>query len=80
LERIHSKKWGDKTPLEQQHAEFLKNLLPLSFAIKDSWRHKISHVDNKLAWTDTDFGPEVAGEIISATRGFMRKLATDLPK
>jgi hypothetical protein len=80
LQRINDKKWGDKTPLEQQHAEFLKNLLPMAFAIKDSWRHKISHVDNKLDWMDTDFSPEVAGEIISATRGFMRRLAKDLPK
>jgi hypothetical protein len=80
LQRINDKKWNDKTPLEQEHAEFLKNLLPLAFAIKDSWRHKISHVDNKLEWMDTDFSPQVAGEIISATRGFMRRLAADLPK
>lgn len=80
LKRIHEKKYSDKTPLEQQHADFLANLLPLAFAMKDSWRHKISHVDNKLEWMDTDFSPEVAKEIISATRGFMRRLATDLPK
>jgi hypothetical protein len=80
LQRINDKKWNDKTPLEQQHAEFLKNLLPLAYAIKDSWRHKISHVDNKLDWMDTDFSPEVAREIISATRGFMRRLAQELPK
>jgi hypothetical protein len=80
LQRINDKKWNDKTPLEQQHADFLKSVLPLAFAIKDSWRHKISHVDNKLDWTDTDFSPEVAGEIISATRGFMRRLAQGLPK
>jgi hypothetical protein len=48
-------------------------------AIKDSWRHKISHVENKLNWMDTDFSPQVAVEIISATRGFMRRLATDMP-
>lgn len=80
LKRINEKKWSDKTPLEQQHSEFLSNLLPLAYAIKDSWRHKISHVDNKLDWIDTDFSPTVAGEIISATRGFMRRLAQDLPE
>jgi hypothetical protein len=80
LKRIHEKKYADKTPVEQKHAEFLSSLLPLAFAMKDSWRHKISHVDNKLEWMDTDFSPEVAGEIVSATRGFMRRLATDLPK
>jgi hypothetical protein len=80
LRKISDKDWKQKTVLEQQHSEFLKNLLPMAFAIKDSWRHKISHVDNKLEWMDTDFSPEVAGEIISATRGFMRRLAQDLPK
>jgi hypothetical protein len=80
LQRINDKKYADKSPLEQRHADFLKNLLPLAFSMKDSWRHKISHIDNKLEWMDTDFSPEVAAEIISATRGFMRRLAGDLPK
>jgi len=79
LKQINDKKWADKSPLEQKHSEFLKNLLPLAFAIKDSWRHKLNHIDNKLVWMDTDFSPQVATEIISATRGFMRKLANDLP-
>jgi hypothetical protein len=79
LERVHNKKWAEKSLLEQQHSEFLKNLLPLAFAIKDSWRHKISHVENKLEWMNTDFSSQVASEIISATRGFMRRLAEDLP-
>jgi hypothetical protein len=80
LRKINDKKYSDKSALEQQHSDFLKNLLPLAFAMKDSWRHKISHVDNKLEWMDTDFSPEVAAEIISAVRGFMRRLAVDLPK
>ena len=80
LQKINEKKWKAKTSVEQKHAEFLKNLLPLAIAIKDSWRHKISHVDNKLEWMDTDFSPKVSGEIISATRGFMRRLAEGLPK
>jgi hypothetical protein len=48
--------------------------------MKESWRHKIDHVANKLEWMDTDFSPEVANEIITATRGFMRRLAAELPK
>ncbi len=80
LQRINDKKWNDKSDLERKHADFLKGVLPFAFAIKDSWRHKISHVDNKLEWVDTDFSPEVASEIISATRGFMRRIAEDLPK
>lgn len=80
LQRINDKKWADKTALEQQHSKFLENLLPLAFAMKESWRHKMDHVANKIEWMDTDFSPTVANDIISATRGFMRRLATDLPK
>jgi hypothetical protein len=80
LEKINKKDWKDKSSLEQQHSEFLKNLTPLALAIKDSWRHKISHAENKLTWVGTDFSQRTADEIITATRGFMRRIAQDLPK
>lgn len=79
LERIEKKDYKDKNPLEQKHSSFLKDILPFTFAMKNSWRHKVSHVENKLDWIDTDFSPRLAEEIISATRGFMRRLAKDLP-
>jgi hypothetical protein len=80
LQRINDKPWKDKSSLEQQHSEFLKSLLPLAITMKDSWRHKISHADNKVEWMDTDFSPEVAREIITTARGFMRRLSVGLPK
>jgi hypothetical protein len=80
LQRINDKSWKDKSPLEQKHSNLLEKLLPLAFAMKESWRHKMDHVANKIEWMDTDFSPEVADDIISATRGFMRRLASDLPK
>jgi hypothetical protein len=79
IERVTKKKWNDRTALEQQHANLIEEFLPLALAVKNSWRHKISHVDKQIVWEDTDFGTEVASEIISATKGFMRKLAKDLP-
>jgi hypothetical protein len=80
LQRINDKKWSDKSELEQKHSKFLEGLLPLAFAMKESWRHKMDHIDNKIEWMDTDFSPEVASDIILATAGFMRRLAKDLPK
>lgn len=68
-----------RSPLAQNHTELLENILPLAVAMKDAWRHKLDHVDNQIRWIDTDFSPQVAEEIISATRGFMRKLAAELP-
>ena len=79
LQRITKKGYSDRSALEQQHSNLLDNVLPLAAAMKDAWRHKISHVDNKLTWLDTDFSKRTADEIITSTRGFMRKLATELP-
>jgi len=80
LQRVSTKAWKDKTAIEQKHSKFLDDLLPFALAIRNSWRHKLSHVDNKIEWADTDFSQNVAQDILSATRGFMEKLARDLPK
>jgi hypothetical protein len=79
LEAILKKNYKDRTPLEQKHSALLEQILPLLLAIRGSWRDKISHVENKLDWMDTDFSPQMAEEIITPTRGFIRRLATDLP-
>ena len=69
-----------RTLLAQRHSKLLENVVPLAIVIKDSWRHKLEHVDNQIVWVDTDFSPNVAEEIVTATRGFMRKLALELPE
>src|ERR1039458_7956361 len=79
LEQILDKPYKSRAPLEQEHSALLENIVPMIIAIKDSSRHKIMHVDNKLAWLDADFSPQIASEVISSTRGFMRRLAKDLP-
>jgi hypothetical protein len=72
---------GGYIPLLAPNRTFhLENVIPLAIVVKDSWRHKLDHVDNQIRWVDTDFSPQVTEEIISATRGFMRKLAMELPK
>jgi len=79
LEKILKTDYKDRSLLQQEHSALLSNVVPLTAAIKDSWRHKISHVENKLVWLDADFSPQIAEEIISAVRGFMRRLASDMP-
>jgi hypothetical protein len=79
LDHILARPFEKRTPLEQKHSALLKDVAPLLNTVKDSFRHKITHVDNKLNWIDTGFGPDVAAEIIAATRGFMRRLASELP-
>ena len=68
-----------RTPKAKLHSKLLENTLPLIATMKDAWRHKLDHVDNQIIWVDTDFSPNVAEEIIKATRGFMRKLALEMP-
>ncbi|MGB9077060.1 MAG: hypothetical protein WCC26_09520 [Terracidiphilus sp.] len=80
LQKLIVPPYPERIPLAQQHSKLLENTLPLVAAIKDSWRHKLEHVDNQITWVESDFSPSVAEEIISATRGFMRKLASELPK
>jgi hypothetical protein len=79
LSAILEKPYPQRSVLEQQHSKLLEDVVPLSVVMKDSWRHKLDHVDNQIIWVEKDFSAQAAEEIISATRAFMRKLAGDLP-
>jgi hypothetical protein len=78
LQAINDKTWKEKSLLEQQHTQFLNDVLPFAFSIKDSWRHKLKHVDNQLRWMDTDFSPKIANGIITAVQNFMQTIANQL--
>jgi hypothetical protein len=78
LEKILAKPYKERSSIEQTHSELLKQILPLMLSMKNSWRHKIGHVENRLEWLDTDFSPQLVEEITKAVRGFMRRLAMEL--
>jgi hypothetical protein len=80
LQELIKDPFPKRIPLAQKHSKLLEDVVPLAIVVKDSWRHKLDHVDNQIVWVDTDFSPNVAEEIISATRAFMRKLASELPQ
>jgi hypothetical protein len=75
---VQKEKYQDLKPVEQKHRALLEQLLPLMESMQDGWRHKISHVENKLVLLSGEFAPSVAEEILNATRAFMRRLATTL--
>jgi hypothetical protein len=79
LGQILAKAYKDRTALEQQHSALLTDIVPMVVAVKDSSRHKIMHVDNRLVWLDADFSEQIASEVMASTRGFMRRLAKELP-
>jgi hypothetical protein len=48
-------------------------------AVKDACRNKISHAEGRAVLMTADFSPHIAVEIYTATRAFMRQLATEPP-
>jgi hypothetical protein len=80
VQRLLIPKYPQRPPEVQKQSAWLESVVPLATVVKDNWRHKLTHVDNQIVWQDTDFSPEVAEEIVNATRGFMRKLAMELPR
>jgi len=79
LKKIVAKKYEDRTDFERQHFELLEQVQGTVEALKNAWRNKVSHAQGRLILRTKDFSPEVAEEILYASRSFMRRLATDLP-
>ena len=79
LQSIIKKGHEARTPFEQQHFPFLEQMHGTVEGLKNAWRNKVSHVHAKLTLLTADFSPDVAEEILFATRAFMRRLATDAP-
>ena len=80
LDTLVSKtKFPDLDPAFQATFPFLEQVHGTVAALKNAWRNKISHAQGKLTVMTADFRPEVAEEIMKATRAFMRRLATEMP-
>lgn len=81
LKRIISKKYQDRNEFEKQHFSFIEQMQGTVEALKNAWRNKISHAHGQhLVLMSSDFTPDVAEDIMSATRAFMRRLADELPE
>jgi hypothetical protein len=57
---------------------FLNDVLPQLHGVKDAWRNKVSHVDDRIIIADV-FTEEMALGIYDATLLLMKKLASGLP-
>ncbi len=60
-------------------SESLRQLHERLLALETAWRNKISHAQGKLHLMKKEFSPDVAEEILLATRAFMRVLSTEIP-
>lgn len=80
LKKIIDTKYQDLSPFEKANRAFLEQIQGTVEALKNAWRNKISHAHGKLTvMTGEEFHPDVAEEILTATRAFMRRLAEGLP-
>jgi hypothetical protein len=80
LKTIVSKEFKNRTEFERQHFQFLEQVQGTAEALKNAWRNKISHAQARLALASKDFSPEIAEEILFATRALLRRLAEGLPE
>ena len=58
---------------------FLEQMNNQVQAMKSAWRNKVNHVEGRLAVMKPEFTPDIAEEIMVASRAFMRRLATEMP-
>jgi hypothetical protein len=80
LKKIIDTKYRDLSDFEKKHRLFLEQVQGTVEALKNAWRNKVSHVHGKLTlMTGEEFHPDIAEEILLATRGFMRRLVEGLP-
>jgi hypothetical protein len=76
---ILTKKYAELNLFEKQNRDHLEQIQGTIKVMKNAWRNKISHADGKLKLLTADLKPEIAEEILMATRAFMSRLAESLP-
>jgi hypothetical protein len=79
LDAIIKKSHNDRTLFEKKNFGFLEQMQGTVEGLKNAWRNKISHAQGRLVLMTTDFNPEIAEEIVFATRAFIRRLAEGIP-
>lgn len=79
LTRIARLEPKDRTDWENRHHGFIVQMEAVSHSLMTAWRHKIDHASGRLSLLPGDFAPEIARDIIGATRAFMLRLAIELP-
>jgi hypothetical protein len=79
LKKIVTKKREDLSDFERENFQFLEQVQGGVEALKNAWRNKVSHAQGRIILMTREFNPEVAEEILFASRAFMRGLATGLP-
>ena len=73
------KDYRQRTEFERKNYTFLEQMQGTVEGLKNAWRNKISHAQGRLILMNKDFSPDIAEEILFASRAFMRRLTDGLP-
>jgi hypothetical protein len=79
LQKIVDTEHQKRTQFERDNFAFIEQMHAVTQSLKSAWRNKISHAQGKLTVMTSEFSPDVAEEIMMASRSFMRRLATEMP-
>jgi hypothetical protein len=79
LDQITKTKRENLDDFEKQNFPLIEQMQGVVTALKNAWRNKISHSEGKLVLMTSEFSPDIAEEIMIASRSFMRRLATEMP-
>jgi hypothetical protein len=77
---VNKKKHEERSEFERANFAFIEQMHGTVESLKNAWRNKVSHSQNKLTLMTKDFSQEIADDILHATKAFMRRLAIGLPQ
>jgi hypothetical protein len=77
---VQKTKWLDWPAEARPHKALFIDVLPRLYAVKDSWRDKVSHFDIHIVPTTATSNRERATDIYNSTLSLMRLLAERLPR
>ena len=80
LKRLVDGGYGKAPQWAQGYWPFIEQMQVTIQALMTARRHKIDHVAGGLTILPGDFAPEIAADVIAATRSFLFRLADDLPR
>lgn len=80
LERVLKARYDDLSDFQKEHRPLFEQLNRPIQAIKDACRNKVDHAQGRAVLLRADFSPSIAMEIYTSTQGFLRRLATELPR
>jgi hypothetical protein len=77
---IQKTQWHDWPSDAQPHKALFADVLPRLYAVKDSWRDKVSHFDTHIIPTSATSNRERAFDIYNSTVSLLNLLAERLPR